>query len=41
MKRWLRLYLLYLGLALTLMALCDTGANLRQPISIEFQYQQF
>lgn len=41
MKRLLRLYLLYLGLALTLMILSDTSANLGKPITIEFQYQQF
>lgn len=41
MKRFLRLYLLYLGLALTLLLLCDTSANLGRPITVEFQYQQF
>lgn len=39
--RFLRLYFLYLGLALTFMILSDTSANLGRTISIEFQYQQF
>ncbi|AHV92489.1 hypothetical protein [Bordetella holmesii] len=41
MTRLLRLYLLYLGVALTLLLLSDTNANLGQPAAIEFQYQQF
>lgn len=41
MTRLLRLYLLYLGVALTLMILSDTAANLGKPVTIEFQYQQF